>query len=94
MPATTNMTKSINQELKRRTKKTGAFPKGASLLRLTVSLLMDIDEEWVTGRRYLSIEAMTERREGYTVWENLQKVMYTVGSRHAITGKSGNSKSI
>ena len=46
---------------------TGAFPNDASLLRLTVSLLMDIDEEWITGRRYLDMEAMTERREGYTV---------------------------
>ena len=46
---------------------TGAIPNDASLLRLTVSLLMDIDEEWITGRRYLDMEAMTERREGYTV---------------------------
>ena len=64
---TTNMMERMNMELKRRTKKIGAFPNDASLLRLTVSLLMDIDEEWITGRRYLSMEAMTERREGYTV---------------------------
>ncbi len=67
MPATTNMMEHINLELKKRTKKTGAFPNVPSLLRLTVSLLMDIDEEWITGRRYVNMEATTERREGYTV---------------------------
>ena len=59
---------------------TGAFPNDASLLRLTVSLLMDIDEEWITGRRYLDMEAMTERRERYTVYRKFQRIMYTVGS--------------
>ncbi len=67
MPATTNMMERINLELKKRTKKTGAFPNDASLLRLTVLLLMDIDEDWIAGRRCLSMEAMTERQEGYTV---------------------------
>ncbi len=78
MPATTNMMERINLELKKRTKKTGAFPNDASLLGLTVLLLMDIDEEWITGRRYVNMEAMAERREGYTVWRKLQKIMYTV----------------
>ena len=63
----TNMMERMNLELKRRTKKTGAFPNVPSLLRLTVSLSMDIDEEWITGRRYLNMEAMKKRQEGYTV---------------------------
>ena len=53
---TTNMLERINLELKRRTRKVGAFPSEQSLLRLAVSILMDINEEWVTGRKYLSLE--------------------------------------
>ena len=53
---TTNMLERINLELKRRTRKIGAFPSEQSLLRLAVSILMDINEEWLTGRKYLSLE--------------------------------------
>ena len=55
---TTNMLERINLELKRRTRKIGALPNDRSLLRLAVSILMDIDEEWQTGRKYLNVEAM------------------------------------
>ncbi len=54
----TNMLERINLELKRRTRKIGALPNDRSLLRLAVSILMDIDEEWQTGRKYLNVEAM------------------------------------
>jgi putative transposase len=46
----------VNRELKRRTKVVGVFPNEESLLRLVGSILMDINEEWVTGRRYLTME--------------------------------------
>jgi transposase-like protein len=46
----------VNKELKRRTNVVGAFPNEESLLRLVGSILMDINEEWVTGRRYLTME--------------------------------------
>ena len=52
------MLERINLELKRRTRKIGAFPGDRSLLRLAVSILMNLDEEWQTGRRYLNMEAM------------------------------------
>ena len=41
---------------KRRTKKVGAFPSDQSLLRLVVTIMMDINEEWITGRKYMSLE--------------------------------------
>ena len=41
----------VNKELKRRTKVVGAFPNEESLLRLAGSILMEINEEWVTGRK-------------------------------------------
>jgi transposase-like protein len=42
--------------LKRRTKIVGVFPNEEALLRLVGSILMDVNEEWVTGRRYLTVE--------------------------------------
>ena len=37
-------------------KKIGAFPSEKSLLRLVVTIIMDINEEWITGRRYINME--------------------------------------
>jgi transposase-like protein len=54
---TTNLLERVNRELKRRTKKIGAFPSDESLLRLAGSLLIDINEEWITGSRYLSLNS-------------------------------------
>ncbi len=53
---TMNLLECINLELKMRACTIGAFPGEQSLLRLTVSILMDINEEWLTGRKYLSLE--------------------------------------
>jgi transposase-like protein len=53
---TTNGIERINKELKRRSRVAGAFPNDESLLRLTVCIMMDINEDWITGRRYLSME--------------------------------------
>jgi transposase-like protein len=53
---TTNVLERFNLELKRRTKKIGAFPSEQSLLRLTVSIMMDTHEEWITGTRYINME--------------------------------------
>ena len=53
---TTNMMKRVNKELKRRIKVVGVSPNEESLLRLVRSILMDINEEWVAGRRYLTAQ--------------------------------------
>jgi len=53
---TTNGVERINKELKRRSRVIGSFPNDESLLRLSVSILIDMNEEWLTGRRYLSME--------------------------------------
>ena len=54
---TTNGLERINKELKRRSRVVGAFPNGGALLRLGVTILMDINEEWLTGRKYLSMNS-------------------------------------
>jgi len=51
---TTNCMERINKELKRRSRVVGAFPNDQSFMRLGVSILIDINEEWLTGRKYLS----------------------------------------
>lgn len=51
---TTNCMERINKELKRRSRIVGAFPNDQSFMRLGVSILIDINEEWLTGRKYLS----------------------------------------
>ena len=52
---TTNLLERVNKELKRRSRVIGAFPNDNALVRLAGSLLMDINEEWITNRRYLSV---------------------------------------
>ena len=52
-----NLLERVHKEIKRRTKKIGAFPDDASLFRLGVSILIDINEEWIMGNRYLSVKS-------------------------------------
>lgn len=53
---TTNMLERVNRELKRRTRVATLFPNDASLLRLTTAVLMELSEEWETGKRYVTFE--------------------------------------
>jgi transposase-like protein len=51
---TTNLNERINRELKRRTRVVGVFPNAVSLERLATAVLMEIDEDWQSGTRYLT----------------------------------------
>ena len=51
---TTNLTERVNRELKRRTRVVSIFPNAASLERLATAVLMEIDEDWQSGTRYLT----------------------------------------
>lgn len=51
---TSNMCERVNREIKRRTRVAGLFPNEASVLRLVTAILMEISEEWETGRAYLT----------------------------------------
>jgi transposase-like protein len=53
---TTNGLERINKELKRRTRVVGAFPSDKSFMRLGVSILIDINEEWMTTKKYLTMD--------------------------------------
>ncbi len=58
---TTNMLERLNRELKRRTRVATLFPNEASLLRLVTAVLMEISEEWETGKRYVTFETKSTR---------------------------------
>ena len=47
----------MNAEMKRSVRNMGAFPDEDSFMRLIVRVLMNIDEEWMTGNTYLCTEA-------------------------------------
>ena len=53
---TTNMLERVQEELNRRTRVAGSFPNEASLLRLVSAVLMELSEEWETGKRYLNMD--------------------------------------
>jgi putative transposase len=51
---TTNMLERLHRELKRRTRVATLFPNSASLLRLVTAVLIEVSEEWETGKRYVT----------------------------------------
>jgi transposase-like protein len=53
---TSNMCETLNSQIKRRTRVVGLFPNESSLLRLVTGVLMEISEEWETGKVYLQPE--------------------------------------
>jgi putative transposase len=53
---TTNGLERLNQEIRRRTQVARLFPNEASCLRLITAVVMEISEEWETGRAYLTFE--------------------------------------
>ena len=56
-----NAIERLNEEIKRRTRKIGAFPSDDSAMRLAGSIMMDINEEYVTGRKYINMEEINKQ---------------------------------
>jgi transposase-like protein len=53
---TTNGLERLNQEIRRRTRVARLFPNEASCLRLITAVVMEISDEWETGKKYLTFE--------------------------------------
>jgi len=54
---TTNGLERLNKEIRRRTRVATLFPNEASLERLVSALLVEISEDWETGRIYIGMES-------------------------------------
>jgi putative transposase len=54
----TNPLERLNREIGRRTDVVGIFPDNASLIRLATSLVIEQNDEWLVGRRYLSLDSL------------------------------------
>ena len=53
---TTNTLERLNREIRRRSRVATLFPNEASCLRLVTAVVMEISDEWQTGRTYLRLD--------------------------------------
>jgi aconitate hydratase len=60
---TTNGVERLNEEIRRRERVIRIFPNRESVIRLMGAYLMEIDEKWASGRRYLEMEEYHEWRK-------------------------------
>ena len=55
---TSNGVERVNREIKRRTRVAVLFPNAESALRLVTGIIIEIHEEWITGRQYLDMDLL------------------------------------
>ncbi len=61
---TTNLIEGVlNKDLKQRSRVIGIFPNKASCLRYACLRLMEIDEKWQTGRRYMNMPEEDHKKD-------------------------------
>jgi transposase-like protein len=70
---TTNSMERLNEEIRRRERVIRIFPNRESVIRLLGALLMELDEKWASGRRYLDMDDYFEWRQANPI-KQLHKV--------------------
>lgn len=64
---TTNAMERLNEEIRRRERVIRIFPNRESVIRLLGALLMELDEKWASGRRYLDMDDYFEWRQSHPI---------------------------
>lgn len=67
---TTNSVERLNEEIRRRERVIRIFPNRQSVIRLLGALLMEQDEKWASGRKYLNMEEYLTWRKEHPVSKN------------------------
>ena len=67
---TTNSVERLNEEIRRRERVIRIFPNRQSVIRLLGALLMEQDEKWASGRKYLDMEEYLSWRKNNNVSDN------------------------
>jgi len=70
---TTNQIEYLNKLIKKRSKVIGIFPNAKSCIRYLSCLLMEIDEDWQTGRSYMRMDSLEENESEEEFMEELQR---------------------
>jgi len=70
---TTNQIEYLNKLIKKRSKVIGVFPNAKSVIRYISCLLMEIDEDWQTGRKYIRMDSLEENKLEEEFMEKLQR---------------------
>ena len=71
----TNPLERLNREIGRRTDVVGIFTDDASLIRLATSLIIEQNDEWLVGRRYLSLDSLAPLLEERSDQEDNEEVL-------------------
>jgi transposase-like protein len=60
--SSTNTLERLNREIRRRSRVVGMFPNIDSYIRLLSSYLMEYEEDWQSGKAYISVQSLAEQK--------------------------------
>ena len=63
----TNPLERVNGEIKRRTNVVGIFPNEDAITRLVGAVLLEQNDEWTVGRRYMTLESIAPLSDNPTI---------------------------
>lgn len=72
---TTNGMERLNEEIRRRERVIRIFPNRESVVRLIGALLMEVDEKWASGKRYLDMAEYLDWKQRQQEIKKASKVM-------------------